>query len=533
MARSYRPVLRDQPFLLAPDMREWLPADHLVWFVLDALAAVDLGVFHRMRRTGGVGRQGFDPDMLAGLLIYAYCQGVRSSRQIERLCDTDVAFRIACGGHGPDHTTIARFRKVHSAAFVDVFGQVLAIAAGAGLGRFGTVAIDGTKIPANASGLRNRDRDWLATQAELIVADAQATDLAEDARLGPEDRGDGDRTGPDLASTGARGAAIAAAIAELDARQAAAAVEQTEQDEADAVRAAQRLDALTSGEALPGAAPRGVDPVTEAQARLDRVRAAVQGAHDRWHAKAQAAAAHGRGIPGQRPVPVAEHTRVRAATARLQAAQQRQAAQQAATEQAEQAEKKPKVNLTDPDSRVMPTRRGWIQGYNAQIAATADQLIVALGLVQDTNDQRQLTPMMTAATHAAALFTAMTGDQHGIGTALADAGYASHTNLTAPGPDRLIALGTRRDQHRKATDTPTSGPPPADADPLTAMDHRLRTPEGATLYKRRGATVEPAIGNLKKLLPRFSRRGLQAALEELHLAATAFNLRKIHRYGLT
>jgi transposase len=145
MARSYRPVLRDQPFLLPPDMREWLPADHLVWFVLEALAAVDLEVFHRTRRTGGVGRQGYDPDMLVGLLIYAYCQGERSSRQIERLCDTDVAFRVACGGHSPDHTTIARFRQVHSAAFVDVFGQVLTIAAAAGLGRFGTVAIDGTK----------------------------------------------------------------------------------------------------------------------------------------------------------------------------------------------------------------------------------------------------------------------------------------------------------------------------------------------------------------------------------------------------
>ncbi|MPY86069.1 MAG: IS256 family transposase, partial [Actinophytocola sp.] len=115
------------------------------------------------------------------------------------------------------------------------------------------------------------------------------------------------------------------------------------------------------------------------------------------------------------------------------------------------------------------------------------------------------------------------------GKVLADAGYNSDANLTAAGPDRLIALGKGRDQARSAAEEPTHGPPPADATPREANRHRLCTPEGRALYKRRGATIEPGIGNLKKIIDRFSRRGLDNATRELHIAATAFNLMKIHR----
>lgn len=148
MAREFRPVARDQVFLLAPDMREWLPDDHLVWFVLDTLKALDLGEFDAGRRRGGVGAAGYDPRMLLGLLIYAYCRGVRSSRQVERLCGTDVAFRVLCDQDIPDHCTLARIRADSHDAFASLFTRVLLIAGHAGLARFGTVAIDGTKIAA-------------------------------------------------------------------------------------------------------------------------------------------------------------------------------------------------------------------------------------------------------------------------------------------------------------------------------------------------------------------------------------------------
>ncbi len=138
--------------------------------------------------------------------------------------------------------------------------------------------------------------------------------------------------------------------------------------------------------------------------------------------------------------------------------------------------------------------------------------------------------MMHAAHAVAEHLHDRTGDPHHvIGTVLADAGYASDANLAEPGPDRLIALGKSRDQARAARTTPATGAPPPDATPRHVMDQRLRTAEGAQLYKRRGATVEPGIGNLKKIIDRFSRRGLTAATSELNLAATAFNILKIHR----
>jgi hypothetical protein len=149
---------------------------------------------------------------------------------------------------------------------------------------------------------------------------------------------------------------------------------------------------------------------------------------------------------------------------------------------------------------------------------------------QSTNDQRCFTPMMQAAHVAAASIHAVTGHaDHVIGAVLADAGYNSDANLNAEGPDQLIAVGKGRDQSRAAIEEPAHGPPLPDATPREANAHRLRTLEGRDLYKRRGRTVEPGIGNLKKIIDRFSRRGLDNATSELHLAATAFNRMKVHR----
>jgi transposase len=198
VARDYRPVLRDQVFLLPLDMRDWLPEDHLVWFVLDVIETLDVSAFEKPRRRGGVGAAGYDPRMLLGLLVYSYCRGVRSSRQIERQCHTDIAFKVLCAGDIPDHATIARFRAVSEEAFVGLFAQVLMIAARAGVARFGTIAIDGTKIPANASIDANRGRDWFDQHAARIaadlVADAVEADAAEDREASrSSEEPDGDR----------------------------------------------------------------------------------------------------------------------------------------------------------------------------------------------------------------------------------------------------------------------------------------------------------------------------------------------------
>jgi transposase len=527
MAKAYRPVNRDQPFLLPPDMREWLAPDHLVWFLLETVQALDLRVFHARHPNDGAGRAAYDPQMMVALLVYAYCCGERSSRQIERLCEVNVAFRVVCAGDVPDHTKIARFRKVHQEAFEDVFAQVLLIAGKAGLAKFETVAIDGTKITANASLAANRDVDWfLREEVAKIVAEARAVDEAEDAEHGPDDRGD--QTPPQLRDPSRRKARIVAAVAEIEAEQKVAAARQAAADAVRAEEAALRLERLAAGEKVKGRYPRGADRVTEAQAHLDREIAAQQAKLDRRAARIAA----GERPCGKRPVAVEDHVHVRRARAALEAAKTH-VDKPLIRDLKYQKHTATCANLTDPQSRIMPTRKGWVQGYNAQFAVTADQIIVALSLGQNPTDMDQFIPMMRAAQDTAARLNALTASpDHVIGTLLADAGYPSDDNLIASGPPRLIALGKSRDQTKAAKTSPTQGNPPPDATPREAMDHRLRTPEGAKLYKRRGATVEPGIGNLKKLLDRFSRRGLDAARSELHLAATAFNLRKIHTTAL-
>src|SRR6266851_1491617 len=157
MAKRYRPVQRDQPYLLPPDMREWLPEDDPVWLVIRVVEVhADTSAFHALRRTGGAGAAGYDPDMLLTVLAWAYAHQVTSSRRIEQLCHTDVAFRVICGGNLPDHVTIARFRSAFGGAIGPFFAQVLALCARLGMGKLGVVALDGMKIAANASKPANR-----------------------------------------------------------------------------------------------------------------------------------------------------------------------------------------------------------------------------------------------------------------------------------------------------------------------------------------------------------------------------------------
>src|SRR5262249_18635983 len=150
MARNFIRVDRDQVFLLPPDMRDWLPEDDLAWVVLDAVERCDLSAFTGAYREDGQGRAAFDPAMMVALLLYAYCHGVRSSREIERRCVRDVAFRVIAAGQRPDHATVARFRARHEAALQTLFTEVLRLCAAAGLVRLALLAVDGTKVAADA-----------------------------------------------------------------------------------------------------------------------------------------------------------------------------------------------------------------------------------------------------------------------------------------------------------------------------------------------------------------------------------------------
>lgn len=507
VAKDFRYPDRDQGFLLPPDMREWLPPEHLVWMVIEVVASLELKAFRRKAKLGGAGRSPIDPAMLLTLLIYAYAHGVRSSRQIERLCETDVAFRVICGNDAPDHTVIARFRARHSDRFADVFAQVLMLCAKAGLGRFGTVAIDGTKIAASASRHATRSEDSLRAEAKRMLDEAAVVDAAEDAEFGPDRRGD--ELPPELADPTTRKARIAAALAQIEAEKDA---------ETEANRVAANLD-------------RWDERITAAQQGHDRAMADATRRFQQGQANL-AASSTGRG-PGRAPVPPEEFCRVRDAKARME---RLHAGRDAAAVKAQRPPRRARAtqgNTTDPDSRLLPVKGGFVQGFNAQLAVTADQLIAAVSLSNNANDTSQLIPMMRATEKAATDLAAATGrDDLDIGTVLADAGYFTEENLTAEGPDRLIAAGDHRDQQTSAV---TSGDPPPGASPGVKMRHRIATEEGRALYKRRGSTVEPVNGHLKDRigLRTFSRRGLTANLAELNFSCAVLNLLKLHRAAIT
>src|SRR4051794_283650 len=177
---------REQVFLMPPSVTDWVPEDHLVWTVLDAVAELDLSTVYADYRDDGRGRPAYEPSMMVALLLYAYARGNRSSRGIERACVEDIAYRVVTGNLAPDHSTIAEFRCRHERPLGEVFSGGLGLCARAGLVSVGVVAIDGTKMAANASSDANRDFGRIARE---ILAEAAAIDEREDELYGSE-RGD-------------------------------------------------------------------------------------------------------------------------------------------------------------------------------------------------------------------------------------------------------------------------------------------------------------------------------------------------------
>jgi transposase len=472
MARGFRVVDRDTPMLLPPDLRAWLPADHLAWLVVEVIEACDLSAVTSSFRLGGRGRQAYDPRMLAAVLIYGYCSGIRSSRAIERACLSDVAFMVVTAQQRPDHSTLSRFRATHAEALAGLFGQVLTVCAQAGMGKVGVVAIDGTKIAANASAKRSLSAKQLRQMAAEIVGEASELDQAEDAVFGA------DRSGEELPETLRPGDDRASRV-----RQALQLAEQGEQCRVDQdvdvaerglekatkshLATAERLanrSTTGSGMGRPRKATEDLAEMQQAQARMDAAEAKLVEAH----------AGHGY---------YASRNAVRR-------------------------------NWTDPDSRIMATsNKGFIQGFNAQAAVSDDHLIVAFDITSDAADRAWFTPMMRLAVTNVALF--LLGAK--IGLILADAGYCSKQALSGEGPDRLIATG-----HHPAK--------PGKNKHIQAMARRLaKGSPDRVRYQRRAVTVEPVFGHLKDRvgLRRFSRRGLDAARHEFALAATAHNLRRL------
>jgi transposase len=509
VAYSYLSPQRDQLFLMPTSMRDWLEDGHLAWFIIDVVERMDTSALHEIHPNDGSGRPAYDPEMMCALLLYAYSNAVRSSRRIERSCHTDAAFRVICGELTPDHATIARFVVNQQDALEGLFVQGLRLCAAAGLVDLSVVALDGTKIGADAALDQNHSAAWIQREVKALLEATIASESTE--APAPAAPLPGIDAASEASTPRGRLARLEAALAVIEAEDQAAAAKAQQNAEAARAEAEQ-------GRKLPGRKPK--DPA----AALARAQADYAAALTRAHAKqaereARIAAAKAAGKPHADRAAGPDRALARAQEALS-------AAQKAADEQPAKATQ---ANVTDPDSRIMKTQKGWIQGYNAQAIVNKHQIVLAHAVSQNANDVELYEPMITKLTQT--LTDADIIDL--VEQALADAGYWSESNATIPGPDRLIATLKDYKQRRAARElATTTGPPPEDATPLEAMEHRLRTPEGAAAYAKRSHTIEPVFGDRKtnRGFTHFRRRGLPAVSSEWAFMHLTGNLAKLHKH---
>ena len=426
MAKTYRPYVPEQALLLPPSLREWLPDDHLAYFVGDLVDQLDLSAILGAYAAEERGSPPYHPVMLTKVLVYAYCVGVFSSRKIQRRLLEDIPFRVLAAGNDPDFRTIADFRKRHLAALQGLFEQVLRLARELGVPRVGRVAIDGSKVQANASkhkamsyGRMGEKTRQLRDEVKALLAQAEAADAQDDAAYGADRRGD----------------------------------------------------------ELPADLKRRED-------RLARIKEAKQALEAR--AKAEASAA---GTPPAKAKPLS----------------------------------KAQYNFTDPESRIMKTPDGFAQAYNTQIAVDDLQWIVGHAVTQETNDKKQLLPMITTVTQQ----SGETPTQ-----VLADAGYGSEASLTAVAVLPIDAyVSTRKQKHGERPAPCPRGRIPKAATVLDRMTRKLQTKAGAAIYAARKGMVEPVFGQIKEArgFRRFLLRGYAKVQAEWALVCTTHNILKLYR----
>lgn len=443
---NFRQVDRQTGFLLPPSIDEWLPERHLARFVVEVIDQLDLSAMVKAYR--GSGSASYHPSVLLGLVVYGYATGVFSSRRIERASHDSVAFRFIAANDHPDHDTIATFRRRFLQEIEGLFVQVLLLARESGLLKLGTVALDGTKIHANASRHSALSYEHASKiEAQLKAEVAELLRLAEAADTA--DVPDGMSIPEELARREERLQRLAAAKAAIEAR---------------------------------------------AKARFAHEQAEYEAAVKAREEKAKATGRKPGGRPPQPP------------------------AGPGATDQ---------INLTDPESRIMPLAGGGFQqAYNAQATvATGSLLVVANDVVQAANDKQQIAPML----ERLARLPAALGRAE---TVLADNGYFSTANVTACAAAKiapLIAPGRDR-HHRSWKDRFADAPPaPDNPTPLQAMTHRLASPEGRQTYALRKQTPEPVFGIIKAVMGfrQFLLRGLDKAKGEWNLVTLAWNVKRM------
>jgi transposase len=508
MAFDFDRCDRSQLLLMPPSLTEWLPEDHLVWTVLGAVEQMDLSRFTETYRLGGAGRSPLDPALMVALLLYSYARGNRSSRGIERACHEDVAVKVITGMRTPDHSTIAEFRKRHETEIAGLFDDVLGLCREAGLVSVGVIAIDGTKVKANASMDSNRGYRQIVRE---ILREADETDRREDELYG-EARGD--ELPEQLRTAEGRKQALADAKRRLAERKGQAAQaeqhdEKSPEVELDRERfmtynggrrnwtreGRRELEELRERQARP--IPRGRDErLLEAANRLEQnlqVDIAANEAYDIWRREGSTVYRGSRRSPGgptnSWEPPVIPDGR---------------------------------INTTDPDSRMMRTRGTTIQGYNAQAAVTGEQLIVAAEITLEPGDFTHLEPMVDAARAQ----LSQVGVTEPLEVIVADAGYWHTRQLHRLAEQGLEVLVPPDGGARQGTR------PGWNNERYQQMRDKLATDHGKQLYRQRTRTIEPVFGQIKfnRQIDRFLRRGRAAARSEWRLAAATHNLLKLHSH---
>ena len=485
--KTFRSYVQDQPMLLPPDLRDWLPVDHPARMVDDLVEhGLDLGGVYA-GYTEVRGAPPYDPRLMLKILIYGYSHGVTSSRALERRCHDDIAFRFLTADAAPGFVAISRFRVRHGAALKEMFVQSLVLCARAGLVSLGRVALDGSKVRASASRHKAMSYDRmvkaepeLAAEVDELVAQAEAIDASEDAAYG--DRR-GDELPAELARRTGRLAKIRAARAALEAEHAA--------------KARAKAEAKARVEALPAApentAPVDPAPVDTAPVELEPVE-----------------------------VELVETEPVEAEIA---------AAGQAAAEAATVPERAQR-SFTDPDARIIKTSdSSFHYCYNGQaVVDEGCQVILAAELTQCAADAGALPPMLDTLSET----LAAAGIDTLPATLLADAGYFSEDNVAATlqaGIDPVFATGRLR--HGQAIPPAPRGRIPAAATPKQRMARKARTKKGKADYARRKAIVEPVFGQIQTCQDggRLRLRGKANADIEWHLHLFCHNIRKLFGSG--
>jgi transposase len=498
----------EQGFLLPPDVRDWLPSDHLAWFVIDAVRDMDLAAFYAAYRADGHGRAAYEPSMMVTLVLYAYATGVRSSRAIERHCRVDVAYRVITGNVVADHATIARFVVRHERALADLFGEVLRLCGEAGLVKPEVIAIDGTRMAGSANSDATRDFGQIARE---ILAEHKATDEAEDELHGDAR---GDELPEQLQTAEGRREFFRKAREKLRC-------EPTEDREA-------------AGEG---------SPEPEFEFDEERIVARTQG-REGWLREGRRQLEQHRWSPPDE-VPRSRAERLLLGAERLEVELAAECRGNEAYEQFKERRRaaggrrvggppKPyqppqvpdgKVNLTDPDSKRLKAREGYVQGYNAQAVADEGQIVLGAEITNSNVDWSQLDPMVTA--------TLAELERAGIAarpeTALADAQYWNEEHM-----DEVIA--NKHMQVLIPPDGSGSGQQRAGwtGGRYTMMRYALASTLGQQLYRKRMQTIEPVFGHTRhnRGVTRFLRRGRTAVRTEWRLLMMTHNLTKLHNHQI-